>query len=96
LQKRSQDLANLYSNVYTAHLEAVKRFELAHQHTMRDYNFERGDLVLLRNTQIKKALNRKMRPQYLSPLIVIAHNYGGVYILCELDGTVFHRPIAVF
>jgi hypothetical protein len=62
LQKRSQDLANLYSNVYTARPEAAKRFELAHQHTMCDYNFEKGDLVLLCNTQIEKALNRKMRP----------------------------------
>jgi hypothetical protein len=62
LQKRSQDLANLYSNVYTARLEAAKRFELVHQHTMRDYNFEKGDLVLLRNTQIEKALNCKMCP----------------------------------
>jgi hypothetical protein len=96
LQKRSQDLANLYSNVYTAHLKAAKHFKLAHQHTMRDYNFERGDLALLRNTQIEKALNRKMRPQYLSPLIVIARNYGRAYILCKLDGTIFHRPIAVF
>jgi hypothetical protein len=96
LQKRSQDLANLYSNIYTACLEAAKRFKLAHQHTMHNYNFERGDLVLLRNTQIKKALNRKMRPRYLSLLIIIACNYGGVYILCKLDGTVFHHPIAAF
>jgi hypothetical protein len=63
---------------------------------MHNYNFERGDLVLLRNTQIEKALNRKMRPRYLGPLIVIARNYGGAYILCELDGTVFHRPVAAF
>jgi hypothetical protein len=63
---------------------------------MCNYNFERGDLVLLRNTQIEKALNRKMCPRYLGPLIVIARNYGGGYILCELDGTVFHRPVAVF
>jgi hypothetical protein len=96
LQKRSQDLANLYSDVYTACLEATKRFKLAHQHTMHNYNFERGDLVLLCNTQIEKALNRKVCPQYLGPLIVIARNFGGAYILCELDGTIFHRPVAAF
>jgi hypothetical protein len=61
---------------------------------MRDYNFERSNLVLLHNTQIEKALNRKMRPRYLGLLIVITRNYGGAYILCELDRTVFHRPVA--
>jgi hypothetical protein len=50
----------------------------------------------MRNTQIEKALNHKMCPQYLSPLIVVARNFGGAYVLCELDGSVLHRPIAVF
>ena len=37
-----------------------------------------------------------MRPRYLGPLIVIERNYGGAYILCELDGSVLHRPVAAF
>ena len=37
-----------------------------------------------------------MRPRYLGPLIVIARNCGGAYLLCELDGTVFDRPVAAF
>jgi hypothetical protein len=50
----------------------------------------------MRNTQIEKALNRKMRPRYLGPLIVVARNFGGAYVLCELDGAVLHRPIVAF
>ena len=50
----------------------------------------------MHNTQIEKSLNRKMRPRYLGPLIVIARNHGGAYILCELDGSVLHRPVAAF
>ena len=96
LQKRSTDLETLYSKVYSARLEAAKRFEQVHQKTVKDYNFARGDLVLLQNSQIEKALNRKMRPRYLGPLIVIDRNYGGAYILCELDGSVLHRPVAAF
>jgi hypothetical protein len=96
LQKRSTNLEQLYSKVYTARLEAVKRFELVHQRTIRDYNFVKGDLVLMRNTQIEKSLNRKMRPRYLGPLIIIDRNYGGAYVLCELDGSVLHRPVAAF
>jgi hypothetical protein len=42
------------------------------------------------------SLNRKMRPRYLGPLIVISRNRGGAYILAELDGTLFDRPTAAF
>ena len=37
-----------------------------------------------------------MRARYLGPLIVLARNKGGAYILAELDGSVFDRPAAAF
>ena len=52
--------------------------------------------MLVRNTAIEKALNRKMRPRYTGPLVVVSRNRGGAYILCELDGTLSHMPFAVF
>ena len=63
---------------------------------IRNFDFKPGDLVLMQHMQIEKSLNRKMRPRYTGPLIVIARNRGGAYVICELDGTVFHRPIAAF
>ena len=50
----------------------------------------------MRNSAIDKSIGRKMRNRYLGPLIVVSRNRGGAYILCELDGSVFHRPIAAF
>jgi hypothetical protein len=50
----------------------------------------------MHNTQIEKSLNKKMRARYIGPLIVVSCNYGGTYILAELDGTVLHHPIAAF
>jgi hypothetical protein len=50
----------------------------------------------MRNTQIEKSLNKKMRARYIGPLIVVLCNYGGAYVLSELDGTVLHCPIAAF
>ena len=63
---------------------------------MRSYDFKLGDLVLMHNTAIEKALNRKMRARYLGPLIFISWNRGGACILAELDGSLLHRPIAAF
>jgi hypothetical protein len=53
-------------------------------------------LVLVQNTAIKKALNRKMCPRSLGPLIVLSRNKGSAYIIAELDSSVFNRPIAAF
>src|SRR5277367_4632492 len=74
LQKRQEQLANLRKTVYQACIQAAIRFEKDHSHTIRDFDFKLGDLVLVRNTAIEKALNRKMRPRYLGPHIVIYRN----------------------
>ena len=60
------------------------------------YDFKLGDLILIRNTAIKKSLNHKMHVRYLSPLIIISQNKGGGYIISELDSLVFDCPIAAF
>ena len=96
LQKRRTQLTQLQDKVYTARLQAAIRFEKEHKQSIRDFDFKLGDLVLVRNTAIEKALNRKMRARYLGPLIVLARNRGGAYIIAELDGSVFDRPVAAF
>lgn len=50
----------------------------------------------MRHTQIEKSLNRKMRPRYTGPLMVVSCNRGGAYVLCELDHSVLHCAIAAF
>ena len=96
LQKRRSQLSTLHDKVHGARLAAARRFERDHSASIRDFDFKLGDLVLVRNTAIEKALNRKMRARYLGPLIVISRNKGGAYIVSELDGSVLDRPIAAF
>ena len=63
---------------------------------MQDFDFQTGDLVLMRNTQVEASLNSKMSPRYNGPYIVISRNRGGAYIVCELNGAVYHRPVGAF
>jgi hypothetical protein len=96
LQKRPEDLMRLRDSVLEARIRAAHRFEAKHMHTIRDFDFKPGSLVLRRNTAIEKSLNRKMRARYEGPLVVVARNRGGAYILCTLDGAVYDRPCAAF
>ena len=96
LQRRQEQLAHLHEQVYQAQVQAARKFERDHAAMICNFDFKPGDLVLMQHMQIEKSLNRKMRPQYTGPLIVITRNRGGAHVICELDGTVFHRPIAAF
>ena len=37
-----------------------------------------------------------MRPRYTGPIIVISRNRGGAYIVAELNGSLYDRPLAAF
>ncbi|KNZ73529.1 hypothetical protein J132_01336 [Termitomyces sp. J132] len=96
LQHYQEDLDHLHSHILSACCLAAICFETEHAATICDYNFKTGNLVLMRNTRIKVTHNKKMKPHYLGPLVVISHNCGGTYIICELDGSVLHCSIAAF
>jgi hypothetical protein len=77
LQKCSTNVNALYSKVYQAWLKVAWRLEQQHLRTLKDFDFQHGSLVLMRNTQIEKSLNKKMCTRYIGPLIVVLRNYGG-------------------
>ena len=69
LQKRPEQLEELQQWVHASHLTAAMCFKKKHFRTIINYVFKWEDLVLMRNTRIEKFLNKKMKPQYLGPLI---------------------------
>src|SRR5216684_1907244 len=79
LQKQQGDLARLKDHVHTKRNCTTIRFEREHSATIADFDFGQGDLVLVRNMSIEKALNRKMRTRYFRLIIIISRNKGGTY-----------------
>ena len=63
---------------------------------IENYTFKQGNLVLVCNMKIEKSLDKKMKPRYLGPLIMVSRTKRGAYIVCELDGAVLHNPIVQF
>jgi hypothetical protein len=96
LLKREQDLAAFRSDILQARIAAIRRFEKTFSKVIVDFDFPPGALVLLRNSKIEESLNRKTKPRYLGPMIVIKRTQGGSYILAELNGAISKVRAAAF
>jgi hypothetical protein len=96
LQKHIEDLKSIKECVLKTRFASVKKFEAVFKNWIKDYNFQPGSLVLVHNSQIEKELNRKMKPRYMGPMVVLRRTTGGSYMLAELDGVVSNLRFATF
>jgi hypothetical protein len=96
LAKHAQHVDAMRKRVdYEKHV-AVRKYERYHEGSIINYDLQPGRLVLVRNTEVEKSLNSKMRPRYLGPMIVIRRTKGGAYLVAEMNGAMFHDRITAF
>jgi hypothetical protein len=67
-----------------------------YKHVIKDYSFEPGDVVLVRNTVEEGSLSGRNRDRWWGPLVVVRRTKGGAYIVCELNGAVWQKKIGKF
>ena len=96
LEKRPEDIENMRKTVTNYHRKALERFERDHMARIKDFDFKKGDLVLLRNSRIEESLNRKTKPHYIGPMLVIRKKRNTSYIIAELGGAQSQQHVAGF
>ncbi|KIN96144.1 hypothetical protein M404DRAFT_33547 [Pisolithus tinctorius Marx 270] len=96
LQKHQDDLDQVRDNVLHACFQSIQQFEAAFQHHIKDHNFTPGTLMLVCNSCVEKELNRKTKPRYTGPMVVLCQTTGGSYLLVKLDGSMSKLGFAAF
>lgn len=87
LSRREEFLEKVRKRVYQERQKRVDDKIHKDGFWIREISFEKGDLVLVRNSKaIDKGQRDKMADRYAGPFIVIARTLRGNYLLADMDG----------
>jgi hypothetical protein len=96
LEKRPEDIEQAAMAIQESRLQSKRQFEKLFRHRITGHIFKSGDLVLIRNSQIEKELDKKSKPRYLGPYQIVRQTKGGSFVVQELDGTISRHGVAQF
>jgi len=96
LAKHRIHVEQMRSRIDKAKLKRLQAYEKDFEAVIKDYKFQPGDLVIVRNTAIEKSLDKKMKARYNGPMIVVRVTKKGAYILAEMTGAVLQHKVARF
>jgi hypothetical protein len=96
LQKREEDLEKIEERVMKSRKESAEKFMAKFSSLVKDFDFEPGAMVLVRNSAVEKELNQKSKPRYLGPMVVVKRTERGAYVLAELNGAISCLTFAAF
>jgi hypothetical protein len=94
LMKHRTDVLAMRERVSEEKAKRVLNFEKEYEHRIRDWQFEYGDLVLIRDSARKTSLDRKAYNKWFGPCIVLRQTASGAYICAEMSGYVLGERIA--
>ncbi|TDL14356.1 hypothetical protein BD410DRAFT_734231 [Rickenella mellea] len=86
----------VHEKILKARYKSAQHFEETYRSSLIDFDFAAGALVLVRNSRTAMELNRKSKPRYLGPMVVVRRTQGGSYILAELTGAISKTRYAAF
>ena len=96
LARRPEELDEMRKRVAESRRKNLEQFEQRHGSHIIDFDFESGALVLVRNSRVEESLDRKTKPRYLGPMVVVRKTRGTSYIVAELDGAQAQLRVAGF
>ena len=96
LQKCPKDIQQMQEAITATRWKNLKRFEEQHRRRIVNFDHQPGALVLVRNSQVEDALNRKTLPRYYGLVVIVQKTQGSFYVVAELDGAQSEQHIASF
>jgi hypothetical protein len=96
LAKRPEDIERMRETVTAYRQKNLEQFQKLHHSRIIDFDFQPGALVLVKNSRVKETLNRKTKPRYMGPMVVVRKTIGMSYVVAELDGAQSALRVAAY